>query len=204
MHQKEHGYLYGLKFLVVDDSVFMRELLGDVLRHFDVRKIREAADGAEALEIMSAWTPDIILMDWEMTPFDGIEFTRAVRSSDRGDERFAPIIMISGYSEYWRIQHARNAGVNEYLVKPVSPKALFSRIRAVIERPRPFIQAPGYFGPDRRRQDMEHTDERRKGAHDQPAIPAEEAMEQDQINAIFNPGSEHPDDQSKKPVGPQR
>jgi len=182
----------------------MRELLGDVLRHFDVRNIREASDGAEALKIMLAWTPDIILMDWEMTPFDGIEFTRSVRSSDRGEERFAPIIMISGHSEYWRIQHARNAGVNEYLVKPVSPKALFSRIRAVIERPRPFIKTATYFGPDRRRQDIKTADDRRKDMRDEMPIPAEEAMAQDQINAIFNPGSEHPDDQSEKPVGPQR
>ena len=200
----DHGYLHGLRFLVVDDSPFMRELLGDVLRHFDVRNIREASDGAEALKIMLAWTPDIILMDWEMTPFDGIEFTRSVRSSDRGEERFAPIIMISGHSEYWRIQHARNAGVNEYLVKPVSPKALFSRIRAVIERPRPFIKTATYFGPDRRRQDIKTADDRRKDMRDEMPIPAEEAMAQDQINAIFNPGSEHPDDQSEKPVGPQR
>lgn len=200
----DHGYLHGLKFLVVDDSAFMRELLGDVLRHFDVRNIREASDGAEALKIMLAWTPDIILVDWEMTPFNGIEFCKSVRSSSRGDERFAPIIMISGHSEYWRIQRARNAGINEYLVKPVSPKALFSRIRAVIERPRPFIKTAGYFGPDRRRQDIKQSDERRKETRDLAPIPAEEAMEQDQINAIFNPGSEHPDDQSEKPVGPQK
>lgn len=202
--KNDHGYLHGLRFLVIDDSSFMRELLREVLQHFDVRNIREAADGAEGLQIMLAWTPDIILVDWEMTPFDGIEFTRSVRSSTKGEERFAPIIMVSAHSEYWRIQHARNAGVNEFLVKPVSPKALFSRIRAVIERPRPFIKAPGYFGPDRRRQNIKHADERRKDMRDQTPIPAEEAMEQEQINAIFNPGSEHPDDQTEKPVGPQR
>ena len=205
---EEHGYLHDLKFLVVDDSAFMRELLCDVLRHFDAHNVRDASDGAEALEIMQAWTPDIILLDWEMTPFDGIEFTRAVRSSERGHEKFAPIIMVSAHSEYWRIQHARNAGVNEFLAKPFSPKALFSRIRAVIERPRPFIRAPGYFGPDRRRHDMACADERRKdGAQtvevhkpqpDNPTIPADQTMQQDQINAIFNPGSQHPDDQAEK------
>lgn len=202
---EERGYLHDLKFLVVDDSPFMRELLCDVLRHFDARNVREASDGAEALLIMQAWTPDIILLDWEMRPFDGIEFTRTVRSSGQGDDKFSPIIMVSAHSEYWRIQHARNAGVNEFLAKPLSPKALFSRIRAVIERPRPFIKAPGYFGPDRRRHDMGHADERRKDeaqaveVHkpqaDKPTIPADQAMKQDQINAIFNPGSEHPDDQ---------
>ena len=203
-YSQEHGYLNGLKFLVIDDSAFMRELLGDVLRHFDVHAIREAGDGAEALQVMLAWTPDIILADWEMQPFDGIEFTRTVRASTEGNTRFLPIIMVSAHSEYWRIQNARSAGVNEFLVKPVSPKALFSRIRAVIERPRPFIKAPGYFGPDRRRQNLNTQDERRKDMRDQTPISAEELMAQDQINAIFNPGSEHPDDQTDKPVGPQR
>lgn len=197
---EKHGYLHGLRFLVVDDSPFMRELLSEVLRHFDVRNIREAKDGAEALSIMLAWSPDIILVDWEMTPFDGIEFTRSVRQSTKGEERFVPIIMVSAYSEYWRIQNARNAGVNEFLVKPVSPKALFSRIRAVIERPRRFIKAPGYFGPDRRRQDLNISDDRRKEDRHQVPIPAEKLMEQDQINSIFNPGSEHPDDQAATPV----
>lgn len=197
---EEHGYLHGLRFLIIDDSSFMRELLREVLRHFDVRNIREAGDGAEGLEIMMAWTPDIILADWEMTPFDGIEFTRAVRTSTRGEERFAPIIMVSAHSEYWRIQHARNAGVNEFLVKPVSPKAMFSRIRAVIERPRPFIKAPGYFGPDRRRQDINIADDRREDQRNKTPIAAEKTMEQDQINSIFNPGSEHPDDQSAQSI----
>ena len=195
----ENGYLHNLKFLVVEDSSFMREILREVLMHFDVRNIREANDGAEALAIMKAWTPDIVLADWEMQPFDGIELTRSIRGSKNGEECFLPIIMVSAHSEYWRIQQARNSGVNEFLVKPVSPKALFSRIRAVIERPRAFIRAPGFFGPDRRRQDIQTADERRTQNKQEP-IPAEQIMEQDQINAMFNPGSEHPDDQSAEPV----
>lgn len=189
------GYFSGLRFLVVDDSPFMRELIREVLRHFDVREIRQASDGAEALEVMMVWSPDVILVDWEMAPFDGIEFTRSIRSSDRGSERFTPIIMVSAHSEYWRVQHARNAGVNEFLVKPVSPKSLFSRVRAVIERPRQFVKAPGYFGPDRRRRQISCDVERR--ATDQPQatpISADEVMGQGQINALFNPGSNHPDD----------
>ena len=195
----EHGYLHNLRFLVVEDSSFMREILREVLMHFDVRNIREASDGAEALQIMEAWTPDIILLDWEMQPFDGIEFTRTVRASKKGEECFLPIIMVSAHSEYWRIQQSRNVGVNEFLVKPVSPKALFSRIRAVIERPRQFIKAPGYFGPDRRRQDL-NTAEERRSENKQAPLPAEQVMQQDQINAIFNPGSEHPDDQTAEPM----
>ena len=195
----DHGYLHNLRFLIVEDSSFMREILREVLMHFDVRNIREASDGADALQIMKAWTPDIVLLDWEMQPFDGIEFTRTIRAKKGTEECFLPIIMVSAHSEYWRIQQARNAGVNEFLVKPVSPKALFSRIRAVIERPRQFISAPGYFGPDRRRQDLKTAEERRAENKEAP-LPAEQVMQQDQINAMFNPGSEHPDDQTANPV----
>ena len=195
----EHGYLHNLQFLVVEDSHFMREILREVLMHFDVRNIREASDGAEALSIMKTWTPDIILLDWEMQPFDGIEFTRTIRGKQGSEECFIPIIMVSAHSEFWRIQQARNVGVNEFLVKPVSPKSLFSRIRAVIERPRQFINAPGFFGPDRRRQDL-HTSQERRADNKAPSIPAEQTMEQDQINALFNPDTEHPDDQVQEPV----
>jgi len=188
-------YLDGLTFLVVDDSPFMRQMLREILHHFGVRSIREASDGAEALQVMLAWSPDIVLMDWEMAPFNGIDFTRSVRASTRKVECFTPIIMISGHSEYWRIQQARNAGVNEYLVKPVSPKALFSRIRAVIERPRPYVRLDSYFGPDRRRQDINQAKDRRASQKHTP-VPADQSMHQDQVNALFNPGSEHPDEQS--------
>lgn len=200
---ERNGYLHDLKFLIVDDSPFMREVLRRVLRHFDVSSIREAGDGAEALEIMQAWTPDIILLDWEMSPFNGLDFTRMVRASTRGNECFTPVIMVSAHAEYWRIQQARNSGVNEYLVKPVSPKSLFSRIRAVIERPRQFIKVPNYFGPDRRRQDLGIASERRQDTVHEPTMPAEQVMEQDQINAIFNPGSEHPDEQDTNPPHPE-
>lgn len=188
------GYLHDIKFLIVDDNTFMRELLHNLLHHFDVRVIREASDGAEALETLQGWSPDIILLDWEMKPFDGIEFTRMVRASTLDNQRFIPIIMVSGHSEYWRIQHARNAGVNEFLVKPLSAKALFSRIRAVIERPRPFIKTDTFFGPDRRRQNKKITGERRKDDHPPVQIPGDQTLAQDQINAIFNPGSDHPDE----------
>jgi len=190
-------YLANVQFLIVDDSAFMRTIIRRILSTLGVQKIREANDGSEGLKILQNWSPDIILAAWEMSPFDVIEFTRTIRQSSRGDERFTPIIMLSAHSEYWRIQQARNAGVNEFLVKPVSPKSLFSRIRAVIRRPRQFIKAPGYFGPDRRRQDMGHSDEKRKSQSELIPVPAEQVMQQNQINALFNPGSEHPEEQAE-------
>ena len=62
--------------------------------------------------------------------------------------------MLTGHSELARVQEARDSGIHEFLAKPISAKSLFTRIAAIIENPRPFINTDAYFGPDRRRQDI--------------------------------------------------
>ena len=59
--------------------------------------------------------------------------------------------MMTGHSEKNRVMEARDAGVTEFVVKPITAKAVFDRIQAVIIRPRSFIKTEDYFGPDRRR-----------------------------------------------------
>ena len=59
--------------------------------------------------------------------------------------------MMTGHSEKSRVYEARDAGVTEFVVKPITAKAIFDRIQAVIFRPRPFVKTADYFGPDRRR-----------------------------------------------------
>ncbi|MCW8916521.1 MAG: response regulator [Magnetovibrio sp.] len=184
------GYLSNISFLIVDDNSFMRTVIRRILATLGVTNVREAGDGAEALKILQTWPADIVLLDWEMTPFNGIEFTQMVRGSDDITNPFMPIIMITGYSEYWRISTARDAGITEYLVKPISAKSLFQRICNVIEHPRPFVSAPGFFGPDRRRHEIAHAEERRE--HDPDEIAPDRVMGQDEINDYFNyqdPGS---------------
>jgi two-component system, chemotaxis family, chemotaxis protein CheY len=139
-----------LKFLVVEDNPFMKELLRQILRTLGVTQIVEASDGAEGLDLLKGLSADIVLLDWHMEPMDGIEFTKTVRDKGSAD-RFVPIIMITAYSEIERVTEARDVGVNELLVKPIAATQLFSRIRAVIERPRVFVDCDAYFGPDRRR-----------------------------------------------------
>lgn len=183
------SYLANIRFLVADDNAFMRTIIRRILATLGVQDIREASDGAEALKILQTWPADIVLLDWEMTPFDGIEFTNMVRHAHDTTNTFLPIIMISAHSEYWRIAKARDVGVTEFLVKPISAATLFSRIRNVIEHPRPFVNAPGFFGPDRRRHDEEHGEERRE--HDPDVVSPDRVMNQDEINAYFNPDKAH-------------
>jgi CheY-like chemotaxis protein len=138
-----------LKILVIEDKEHMRALLRRLLGHIGVRVVNEANDGQAALLILRDMECDLILTDMDMAPMEGLTFTRQVRSS-RAHANL-PIIMISGHTERAKVEAARDAGVNEFLVKPVTPANLVSRITEIMERPRSFVQAKGYSGPDRRR-----------------------------------------------------
>lgn len=140
-----------LKFLVIDDNAHMRRIVRQLLHGFGSREILDAEDGATGLEVFAGQKPDIVITDWAMPVYDGIEFTKAIRNSDSPVTRFVPIIMLSGHSEKRRIVEARDAGITEFLAKPVSAKSLYERILSVVLAPRPFIKTKDYFGPDRRR-----------------------------------------------------
>jgi DNA-binding response OmpR family regulator len=91
-----------------------------------------------------------------MKPMDGLEFTREIRLSKRSINPFMPIIMITGHTEKHRVEAARDAGVTEFLAKPITPHSLYSRLAEIVERPRAFVRSESYFGPDRRRKALEH------------------------------------------------
>jgi DNA-binding response OmpR family regulator len=94
---------------------------------------------------------DIIMTDLSMQPLDGIDFTRLVRRSKDSPNPMCPIIMITGHSTLQRVHEARDAGVNEFLAKPLAAKGVIERLNQVVEHPRPYVRTDSYFGPDRRR-----------------------------------------------------
>jgi DNA-binding response OmpR family regulator len=74
--------------------------------------------------------------------------------------------MVTGHSERHYIEQARDAGVTEFLSKPITARALYLRIMEVIERPRQFVRAPTFAGPDRRRKTLPHFAKRRSTDHE--------------------------------------
>jgi two-component system chemotaxis response regulator CheY len=74
-----------------------------------------------------------------------------IRQPGANANPYVPIIMLTGHSEKKRVVAARDAGVTEFLAKPISAKSLYQRILNVVANPRPFIKTKSYFGPDRRR-----------------------------------------------------
>lgn len=140
-----------VNFLVVDDNDFARGLVKVMLQAFRATNVREALDGGEALEAMRRHAIDIVLCDYAMKPMSGLDFVRAVRNDRESPSPYVPIIMLTAYSNYEDVCATRDSGVNEYLVKPFSVRALADRILSVIDHPRPFVRSQDYFGPDRRR-----------------------------------------------------
>jgi two-component system chemotaxis response regulator CheY len=122
-----------------------------VLKSIGINQLREAHDGAEALAVLREWNADVAIVDFRMEPIDGVEFTRLVRNASDSKNPFLPIIMLTGYADRVRILEARDAGVTELVVKPVTAKAVIARLQAVIFQPRPFVRTDTFFGPDRRR-----------------------------------------------------
>lgn len=140
-----------LGFLVVDDNRHIREIVQRLLEVMGVKICRLASDGEEALKILRDFTADIVICDWAMAPIDGIEFLRRVRQGEDSPNPFVPVIMLTGHTELHRVREARDAGVSEFLAKPISAGGLYARISSIIERPRQFVRAGHFFGPDRRR-----------------------------------------------------
>jgi len=163
-----HGLnLEDVTFLVVDDNPFMRSLIKTILVALRTGPVKEASDGADALKLLqSGYAPDIILLDREMPVLDGIEFTKMLRSSRELASQFTPIVMVSAHADLAKVTEARDAGVSEYLAKPLSAKALYLRISEVVSRPRTFVKATQYVGPCRRRSSLPSLpfDERRQEA----------------------------------------
>jgi CheY-like chemotaxis protein len=136
-----------LKVVVVDDEPSMRKVARALLLSIGVRDIHEAADGPAGLEAIRSVAPDIVIVDWEMPGLDGAGFVRMVRSPDTFPYPNVPIIMLTGHGERSRVIEAIKIGVNEFLLKPVSAKALYDRIVTVLTKPRPVVRAENYYGP---------------------------------------------------------
>ena len=177
-----------LNFLIVDDNKHMRALVQGILHALGVKNCLGAIDGADAFKELRHFPADIIICDWNMQPLDGLDFTRLVRTGKDSPNPFVPIIMLTGHTEMNRVVEARDAGVHEFMAKPISAKGLYARIKAIIERPRPFVRAGMYFGPDRRRRDNPayRGTERRKSEDEEASGGGGAELSQEEVQALLD------------------
>ena len=135
------------KVVVVDDEHYMRKVVRTMLMSIGVRQVHEAPDGPAGLDVIRAVAPDVVILDWQMPGLDGPAFVRIVRSPETFPYPDVPIIMLTGHGERSRVVEAVKIGVNEFLLKPVSVKALQDRMTSVLTRPREIVKSGDYYGP---------------------------------------------------------
>lgn len=139
-----------LQFLCIDGDAAMRSTLVKVLRALNVQHITEVDTAEAATKALDSCVPDIIFCEWELPDGSGIDWLRTLRGTD-SVHRMTPVIFVTAHTQMRHVTEARDAGVTEYLAKPFSSRLIYSRICAVLEHPRAFIEADNFTGPDRRR-----------------------------------------------------
>jgi CheY-like chemotaxis protein len=149
--RKVETLIGSIQVLVIDDNPYMRKVLRNLLINIGVKYVHEAVDGISGLDSIRLLAPDIVLLDWEMPLLNGAELVRIVRSPGVFPVPDVPIIMLTGHGQRWRIVEAARLGVNEFLRKPVSGKALLERIASILLSPRSMVRLGEYYGPEPRK-----------------------------------------------------
>lgn len=156
--------LKSINILVIDENAAIRLLIRTLLLDLGFGTVNVEADSEAGWQSYLNDKPDIILVDWRMDQNGGIEFTRRVRKDPLSHNRTIPIVIMTGFTNRKRVFEARDTGVTEFLIKPFTVVGLSERLMWVLEKPRDFILAPQYVGPDRRRrkEEIDPLDKKRK------------------------------------------
>src|SRR5574339_203588 len=120
--------------MIVEDEPAIREMVALALERADFSVV-QAATAAEAEQRLADRLPDLIVMDWMMPGVSGIELARRLRRDDYTKQ--VPIIMLTARGEEDDLVRGFDAGADDYLTKPFSPRELIARIRAVLRRALP-------------------------------------------------------------------
>ena len=151
-----------LNVLVVDDNKHTLNFVGSILWGLGFRNVIRVTDAALAFSHMRTNPIDLVITDLDMPLLTGVEFVRLLRTAKDSPNPYVPVIMLTGHSRIRDIAAAREAGITDYLIKPISPKRLYERIDSIIEHPRSFVQTKSYVGPDRRRRKANYSGPERR------------------------------------------
>ena len=142
-----------VRVLLADHDARTAGLVKQILFSFGFRDICCVTRGNDVLHLLATEPFDLIITEYSMAEVDSMTMVKAIRTAKdaKSIRRDIPIIMLTARAEMENIQAARDAGINEFIVKPFSAKTISDRIIMVIDNPRAFVDAPGFVGPCRRR-----------------------------------------------------
>jgi len=155
--------LKNLRILVIDSNMPVRNLIRSILLDLGFGVVDAAKDTEEAWTMYHENRPDTILLDWRLDDTEALNFVRRIRMELGGSAQRVPVIIMTGHTNKERVMLARDTGVTEFLIKPFTINALVKHFTNLIEKPRDFVKAPSFVGPDRRRRaDGSVPDKKRK------------------------------------------
>lgn len=138
------------RILVVDDNAALRGVLRVSLQAFGCAKVIEASSVTQALDILKTQRIELVITDWKMKPRDGLDLVSCIRSPMTSPCPSLPVVMLTAYAATDRIRQARSAGVNAFLIKPVTAAALAACLRDVLCGEHEIFETESYVGPERR------------------------------------------------------
>ena len=121
--------MHKLRIVIADDEPIILLDLRQMLEELGMSVVGEASDGAQAVEKARTLKPDLAILDVKMPTMDGIEAARILH-----EERLAPVILLTAYSDSELIQRAKQAGVYGYIVKPFKQADLTPAIEVALAR----------------------------------------------------------------------
>lgn len=121
-----------MEVLVVDDFSTMRRIVKNQLRELGFSNIREADDGAAAMQVLKSVHIDFVVTDWNMPNVTGLELLKQIRADEA--LKTIPVLMVTAEAKREQIIEAAQNGVNGYVVKPFTPQTLQQKIDKVFER----------------------------------------------------------------------
>lgn len=131
-----------LTVLIADPSVYCRRVLRDMMAQSGIKRVFEAADGAEALSGIAEARPDLIIIDAD-TPFlTGIEVTRMLRADQTRSTADTPVMLTVARPHRRLIEEALAAGVDDVLCKPMAPRSVWNHVGRLVETGRVKPAAP--------------------------------------------------------------
>ena len=115
-----------MRILVVDDSPTIRELIKIFLKDLEFTNVEDAADGLNALEKLKSEVFDLVITDWNMPKLSGLDLLKAIRADDMMKK--IPVLMVTSVDEKDNVIQAVQAGINDYILKPISAEVLKNKI----------------------------------------------------------------------------
>ena len=114
--------------LIVDDDKFSRTFTKTALYQIGIKNTKEATSTEEAVELLHSFKIDVVLLDQQMPNQNGLELAKAIKTGSLDGNKNIPIIMITVDTKEKTVLEVKELGIQEYLVKPISPLALKKRI----------------------------------------------------------------------------